>query len=787
MSIQDILNSGSKSSKAAAPAIPQGGGYSKSDVKLAGDMQNRMTQIEKLVKSSNKHWGKMAEARPLIKAQASMKAFNLAQIEHDSIMKSSTATIMEKVVAYNKLAKARKDAIDDTREYNKVLNEQKGAAGRALNVLQELPLVGMALAAAGNAVKIAFGQAADGFGAMARSGQVAGKSMGDLAKSTGMFVVEMNLASVSAAQFGIVPEESNKSFLQLTETFGGTEKAVSTLGAQWDSLAQLAAVSGIGMTAMSDLVAENFKKVGGTMEEALKAAKTQVAEMSTVTAELNARFGAGSVNTAAFASAINDLAFGSSFANQNSRMLTETLGRELQMQLALGKAPEAAMAAATKNIEMAGKVNIIGIQDFRQQMQEGYEAAQKEGKGAEYLADLGKKFGSQGEIIGNMLEEKTLMDSDNLFAFQEAVDQSTGLRTAMLDDMRSAAASGDIGKLLEKGLGIREAQYMVAEANLLTTKIGKLSGGDAEANKAAREDLLGADAFDEEGKAKEADVQAFLDAQASGESSASELQMMFRALPGAELPEAEIEADFLKDTIGAGWFFGISKMFETIPGLMKTAVGGIVAAIGALGLKLIAAKALGGGGLPGMGGKFAGMGGKFLKGGLVGAAVGVGVAGFANAASRINEKKAAGESFTGTEEGEGGFLGSRAAGIGQATASGALVGAAIGSVIPVVGTLVGGLVGAGIGALASIITDVATDNPEEAAAALEIATMEAAGEVPTPSAAAPVEDGPVDARGKDQSAGGGAAVATGAVSGGSLILEVQNWDSVYAESLHNAS
>jgi hypothetical protein len=49
-------------------------------------------------------------------------------------------------------------------------------------------------------------------------------------------------------------------------------------------------------------------------------------------------------------------------------------------------------------------------------------------------------------------------------------------------------------------------------------------------------------------------------------------------------------------------------------------------------------------------------------------------------------------------------------------------------------------------------------------------------------------DEPVATPGKDQAgAGGGVAVARGSVSGKSLILEVVNWDSVYAESLHNAS
>ncbi|KKN64831.1 hypothetical protein LCGC14_0487510 [marine sediment metagenome] len=792
MGIQDILKAAKGGSSNTSPVIPQGGGYSQGDVKIAASMAKRMSQIEKLVKSSNVHWAKMGEARPLVQAQKSMEEYNVAQQEHNALMRSSTASMKEKVAAYSKLATARKKAIDDTKEYNKVLNETKGVSGRALNVLRELPLGMMALAGAANAVKIALGQANEGFQAMARNGQVAGKSMGDLAKSTGMFVVEMNLASISAAKFGIAPEESNKAFAQLTETFGGTGKAVNTLGAQWESLSQIAAVSGIGMTAMSNLVSDNFRKVGGTMEQALDAAKNQVADLSMVTAELNARFGAGSVNTAAFADAINNLAFGSSFANQNSRMLTETLGRELQMQLALGKAPEAAMKAATKNIELAGKVNIVGITQFREKLQAAYEEAQKEGTGAEYLESLGEKFGSQGEIIGNMLETKTLMDSKNLFAFQEAVDQSTGLRDQMLDDMRSSAAGGDVSALLAKGLGIREAQYMVAEADLLNTKIGKLTKTGKE-GAAAAEDLFGKDWQKGEDKEK---VEKFIAAQASGDFSKAEMQMKFREMPGAKLPDAEVPEDaarkpweeFVGNTEGAGWFSGITSAFKTIPGLLNTAVGSIVGGIGGAialwGAKSIAAKMMGGVGVPGMGG-VAGMGAKLLKGGLVTAAAGVGVAGFADAASRMREKKESGESFLGMEEDEGGLMGSRAGGALQATASGALVGAAIGSVIPVVGTLIGAAVGAGFGALGALIADTTADAPTAPEAALLEKAQQEADAVPPPSSPVPVSDEPVGAGAK--SGGPGAAIATGTVSGNSLILEVTNWDQIHAQAVDAAA
>jgi hypothetical protein len=58
---------------------------------------------------------------------------------------------------------------------------------------------------------------------------------------------------------------------------------------------------------------------------------------------------------------------------------------------------------------------------------------------------------------------------------------------------------------------------------------------------------------------------------------------------------------------------------------------------------------------------------------------------------------------------------------------------------------------------------------------------------PTEEADETVSDEPVDAKGKNQGSGGGVAVATGTVSGKSLILEVTNWDQIHAQAVESAA
>ncbi len=57
---------------------------------------------------------------------------------------------------------------------------------------------------------------------------------------------------------------------------------------------------------------------------------------------------------------------------------------------------------------------------------------------------------------------------------------------------------------------------------------------------------------------------------------------------------------------------------------------------------------------------------------------------------------------------------------------------------------------------------------------------------PTSTQKPPVEGQPVDAKGKNQE-DSGAAIATGTVSGKSLILEVTNWDQIYAQAVDDAA
>jgi hypothetical protein len=670
-----------------------------------------------------------------------------------------------------------------------------------------------------------------GFNAMAVNGQVAGKSMGDLAVSTGTFFKEMKLGSVVAGQFGVLPEESNKAFAKLTETFGGTGEAIDGLGKNWESLALIAQVSGLGMTAMTDLVAQNFKKVGGTMEEAMEAAKNQVAEMSNVTGELNARFGDGSVNTKAFAASINELAFGASFMNQNSRMLTDTLKRELQVQLALGKAPEAAMEAAKKNIEMAGKVNLVGITQFRDALQEEFDAIEGEDAQKKFIEDLGERFGSQGEVIGNMLQTDTL--KDNLFGFQQAVENSTGLRDKMLEDMRASAAGGDVGALLAKGLGIKEAEYMVAEARLLTTKIKDLNK-DGKVNKEAAADLFGPD-WEKDDKAK-----AFIAKAGKGKASMQEMHKEFREMPGIGPKKLAEDAakggvaakqpweKYVAKNIKAGWFAGVTNSFKVIAGLLATlpiSLGVVILAASARGglakflknLKMpgrgaakaaqaakaakAASKAAPAAGrfaraMPTFakaGGKIAGVAGKVgsmvagplkIFGRLLGKAGPIGLAISAIAGFGLGMAQAS-EIFKDVDVGAAEYA---AAGIGGAVnmlTMGLIDTADAAHTAMDLGGWMKNLVGLGDDPLAPTAMDRG-DSPEALEAVEKHrAMLRARGATPPPTSTSNVPEDTDVSGGADGGSGG--AVATGTVSGNSLILEVTNWDQVHAQAVDAAA
>jgi hypothetical protein len=568
MSILDILK-GAGGGHKASPDIGLGGGYSKTDVKLAGEMAKRLSAIEKLVKSTDKAWEKMSATRSLLKAKDSLAAFEKQQKVFDKTMKSGTISMRERISQYGKLADARKKAIDDTKEYNKQLNESRGMMGRLQNVLNEMPAGLSLFTAAIRDAGIVLGDMNQGFDIMARTGQIQNKTMGELATSTGKYMAAMRLGSVQAAQFGVVAEDSNAAFAKLTETYGGTGDKVDEMSRKWGGMAAMSKLSGLGMVDIATLADQGYKKLGETLDDTLNTVK----DMTEITGELNNRFGEGSVNSKAFASAIQEMAYGASFMNQNSRMLTETLGRELQMQLALGKAPEAALASAKKNMEMAGKVNIVGITQFRDAMQAEWNALKTDDERTAHLEKLKEEFGSEGEIIADLLKRGSLMSSDSLFAFEKAVENSSALSQKMLEDMRASASTGNVGDLLAKGLSIQDAQYMVAEANLLATKIKGLSGDKGNQQAAAL--------FGEKWKEDE-DASAMVNAARSGKVSMRDLQKQFYEMGGAGTAAQKA----LAEEAGAGkkpaweewasanqvtaWMGGMLNSVKTIPALLAS-------------------------------------------------------------------------------------------------------------------------------------------------------------------------------------------------------------------------
>ena len=603
MGILDILKGASAK---GSPDIPAGGGYTQADTKRAKEMENRLNNIEKIVKSSNKAWEKMSATRSLEKAIRSGKAWEKQQKGFEKAMKSGTISMKERIKQYAKLADSRKQAIEDTKEYNTQLNESRGMMGRLQNVLNEMP-AGMSLfTAAIRDAGIVMGDMNQGFDIMARTGQIQNKTMGDLAVSTGTYMAQMRLGSIQAALFGVTAEESNAAFAKLTETYGGVGEKVDEMSEKWSGMAAMAKLSGLGMVDIANLADQGYKKLGETLDDTLNTVK----DMTEITGELNARFGEGSVNSKAFASAIQEMAYGASFMNQNSRMLTETLGRELQMQLALGRAPEVALKNAQKNMEMAGKVNIVGIIQFRDQMQDAYNSLTTQAEKDEHLKNLTEEFGSEGEIIANMLKEGRLQSSDSLFAFEQAVQNSSKLRSEMLGNMRDAAASGDVGALLAVGLGIKEAQYMIEEAKLLSSKLEKLKGSEGNAQAEA---LFGKN-WRNDPKAKR-----LIEDVKSGKKSEAELHRAYRRMPGKGEELAKEAAEAGKDkkeawevwadnNIGAAWFSGITNSFTTITGLLTSLPISLGAVIGALLLRKGLGRALGNMGMPGVGGAAGGRG-----------------------------------------------------------------------------------------------------------------------------------------------------------------------------------
>jgi len=279
---------------------------------------------------SAKSYRKLGDARALLPAKKALSALKEAQKSFEETMRSGTATVEDQAAAYDKLAKAQQKASGAMGRATFDMNEARGMMGRTKNMLDVLAAhKGLAiLTAMAKDLTMVLGDVNSQFNILARSGQLADKSFMGLLKSTGMMAGEMRFAALQAAFMGISADDSNKAFVRLTETFGGTSDVASSLRSDWYEWSQLARTTGLSMGQMADLADQGFKRLGETIDET----GNNIARTSDITHPLNARLSKGRVNTADFAKAINTLAYSQGFYNQNTRMVIESLGREMASQ-----------------------------------------------------------------------------------------------------------------------------------------------------------------------------------------------------------------------------------------------------------------------------------------------------------------------------------------------------------------------------------------------------------------------------------------------------------------------
>jgi hypothetical protein len=419
----------------------------------------------------------------------------------------------------------------------------------------------------------------------------------------------------------------------------------------------------------------------------------------------------------------------------------------------------------------------------------------KQGKGEEHLKKLANDLGSEGEIIANMLSSGTLQSSDNLFAFEKAVQNSSALSSMMLDSMRASAAGGDVGQLLAKGLSIQDAQYMVAEADLLQAKIVKLQkGGDAEAA------AMFGDNWQEDEEAVK-----FVEKSRKKGARSGELSRDFYKMGGAGKTEAarKLAAEAAGDTQepwekfvsandAAGWMVGMLNATKTIPELLNSLPLSLGAVIGAIMTRGVLGKLLKNLPLPGMskgpsyggtgmGGGMKGMGGmkgiaKMMgKAGLVGLAISA-VAGFGMGMAQASEI------FQGIDVGAAEYA---AAGIGGAVNM-LTMGLIDTADAAHTAMDLGGWVKSGFGFNDPLAKTDSDSELDMDAVAKQRAFLRERGKLPAASNAKNATSDTSGKSGGDDVSSGGAQ-ATGSLSGSSLILEVSNWDSIYAQSVLEAS
>ncbi len=568
--------------RAPSPALPA---YSAKDAGILKDVEKRMKNINAAVKKGASNWNQMADARALEGARKALKGLKTEQKAFNAVMRDGNATLEDRIEAYNKLADIRQKTTKAQRESAREFNENRGAAGRLKNVLDDLARhKGPALlAAAVKDLTLVFGDANKSFDIMARTGQLTDRTFGGLAKTTGMFSMQMRLAMIQASAMGIAGDDSNKAFAQLTETFGGTVEVAGSLRANWFEMAKLARVSGLGMTDMANLADQGYKRLGESVDTTMN----NIVAMSKVTHELNGRFGKGSVNTREFANAVNTLAYSTGFYNQNTRVVIESLGREISAQLALGKSRTAATESAVTNLKMAGQVNIVGIDKFRQELIKQYNATEGDAEArAALITNMTERFGSEGELIVSMMEKGRLQTGKGLFAFQDIVKNSSALSASMLESMRVMALSGP-SQLLAMGVDFNRALRMEAESNLMADKLQSIARGGTD--KLFTGDIISPEQSalirelrDNPTMSREGMLRRFY---ATGGS----VDAAKKAMGDADITTGEPEWKDYVSGDGVGWFLGVTNVL----GLVRDALTKMPVALGLVIAGLMSRGALG--------------------------------------------------------------------------------------------------------------------------------------------------------------------------------------------------
>lgn len=794
------FNAGGRSSSPQLPA------YSAGQRDIMREVSESLRDINAAVRSGRNNWNDMARARALEPVRRTLRDLRDRQVEFNAAVRNGNATIEERVLAYDRLADATQEANRAQQQSVREINETQGAMGRFKNVVIEAGKRSKAVFAEEivRSLKMMTDDANENFDIMARSGQLSFDSMSSASFN---FTKEMRLSAAQSALMGISAEESNRSFAKLAETFGGTRRVVNDLSGDWFGMSQMARLSGLGMEGMADFMSSSFARLSEGREESLN----NIAAMSKAVGEINGRFGEGKANVKEFSNAVQTLAFSTGFYNQNTKMVIESLSREIQVQLALGKSREDATKSAVANLKTAGSVNIIGTEELRSELLSGYQKNKQAGTQEQFLKDVTDKYGSAGETVALSLRSGELAGNTGAFLMQALAEQSTELQARIMEKLRTSPDM--MNKALGYGLDLKQASLLKGENKALLVKMS-----DVATKGKAGEDALfkGGVKTDEQRKFVEAlrnkeqpmsDTQKLKKFYEMGGVGDKDAEKLAKGLVGDDT-DARPEWRQFVDGQGQAWYLGITNSMNALTEALKSVP--FVGAAGALATgmagKWLARQALGS--AAGQAGTAAGAGGAGAGGasiGLMGAgalaslpfqAMGW-VEGWQNAANilgkaekdlSIMDRLSAGagsiaEMFFGQmgvtaekwAKAETGFqqkLGSLMESVMPGSDAEDLkykmfmMEKKAGRVKP--GTMYSDWVKSDPVALQVLNADADYSNmpavtvPGKAGAAATAAGTTAAGTSSTP----------------------GGAVALGSVSGNSLFLEVQNWPSIMAQSIH---